>query len=74
MKRKKPVSLSTLVIYGSCAVIWIANAVLDFALGLPEGAVWGLSGKFWWGLRIAVAVLWTVSFFVMLYKYRKNHE
>ena len=73
-QKKKAVSLSTVVIEGIAAVVWIANCAFNFASGLPGKSVWGLSGIFWWGAQVAGAILLTTIFCVMLYRYRKTGE
>lgn len=73
-QKKKAVSLSTVIIEGIAAVVWIINCVLNFALGLPGKSLWGLPGGFWWGVQVAGAILLTILFLVMLYRYRKNQR
>ncbi|MDL2258674.1 hypothetical protein LJC42_05925 [Eubacteriales bacterium OttesenSCG-928-K08] len=64
--KKKAIKLSTVILYGMAAAIWILVCALDIAHG-TQG--------FWSVLRILCAIIWSAAFIKVLYKYRKsNHE
>lgn len=62
---KKP-SRFVVILYGACAVIWTARAVLEVVYQTYYDSV------FWFVLNILCALLWIGAFFVSLRRYRFN--
>jgi len=58
----QPVGLLTLVLWGVATAVWIGLCVRNILAGSSTG---------WY---IFLAVLWIVSFFVMLYRYFKGRK
>lgn len=59
---KKP-SRFVVILYGACAVIWTARAVLEVVYQTYYDSV------FWFVLNILCALLWIGAFFVSLRRY-----
>jgi len=64
---KKPSRL-TVILFGTCAVIWTIRAILEVVYQTYNDSV------FWFTLNVLCAVIWIAAFVVNLKRYRSNKE
>lgn len=63
---KKKINFLTVVLCGIAALIWTIRAVVDVVYHIPQ------TSTILFLLDILCAVIWIVTFFINLYKYRSN--
>ncbi len=65
---KNKTSKTTVILFGLCAVLWSARAVFEVAHQTYTDSV------FWFCANLACAILWDVSFLIVLKRYRENND
>ena len=64
----KKISRLTLILFGSCAVIWTVRAVMEIIYQTYQDSV------FWFVMNMLCAVLWIAAFIVNLVRYSRQDD
>ncbi len=65
---KKKTGKTTVIVFGVCAVVWLARAIFELVYKTYTDSV------FWFCANMVCTVLWIICFFLVLKKYRADKE